>query len=197
MTKNTNKKRRTFEAAKDSRDQGDEMINVEVDHIANEPLHTEPPILNETIHNEARQTESPLILNETIHNETPPASSQNIQAFQERETIKHDTMGQDMTDITPDPEPEVSSSANFQGILLSHMEEFAGILNYHYNITQQSWKMQLDNINSIYKNQWDNLPKKDAHTLLPVGIKVISNQELKMLAWLEDLEMEGEFYLCE
>ncbi|MBW0478979.1 hypothetical protein O181_018694 [Austropuccinia psidii MF-1] len=39
----TKKKRRTFEAAKDSQDQGDEMINVEVDHIDNEPLHTEPP----------------------------------------------------------------------------------------------------------------------------------------------------------
>ncbi|MBW0510576.1 hypothetical protein O181_050291 [Austropuccinia psidii MF-1] len=57
-TKKTNKKRRTFEAAKDSWDQGDEMINVEVGHIDNEPLHTE----------------SPPILNETIHDETPPAS---------------------------------------------------------------------------------------------------------------------------
>ena len=42
-TKKTNKKRRTFEAAKDSWDQGDEMINVEVDHIDNEPPHAEPP----------------------------------------------------------------------------------------------------------------------------------------------------------
>ncbi|MBW0566715.1 hypothetical protein O181_106430 [Austropuccinia psidii MF-1] len=42
-TKKTNKKRHTFEAAKDSWDQGDEMINVEVDHIDNEPPHTEPP----------------------------------------------------------------------------------------------------------------------------------------------------------
>ncbi|MBW0591500.1 hypothetical protein O181_131215 [Austropuccinia psidii MF-1] len=102
------------------------MINVEVDHIDNEPLHMESfPILNETIHDEAPHTESPLILNETIHDETPPASPQNIQAFQERETIKHDTMGQDMTDIIPDPEPKVSSSANFQGIFLCRMEEFA------------------------------------------------------------------------
>ncbi|MBW0486562.1 hypothetical protein O181_026277, partial [Austropuccinia psidii MF-1] len=37
------KRHRTFESAKDSQDQGDEMINVEVDHIDNEPLHTEPP----------------------------------------------------------------------------------------------------------------------------------------------------------
>ncbi|MBW0496162.1 hypothetical protein O181_035877 [Austropuccinia psidii MF-1] len=103
-----------------------------------------------------------------MHDATPPAS-RNIQAFQERETIKHDTMGQDMTDIVPDPEPEVSSSANFQGIFLSRMEEFAGILNYHSNITQQSWKSRLDNINSIYKNRWDNLPTKDAHTFLPIG----------------------------
>ncbi|MBW0463576.1 hypothetical protein O181_003291 [Austropuccinia psidii MF-1] len=125
MPQKTNKKRRIFEAAKDSWDQGDEMIN--------EPLHTE----------------SPPILNEAIHDETPPASPQNIQAFQERETIKHDTMGQDMTDIIPDPEPEVSLSANFQGIFLSCMEEFSGILNYHSNITQQSWKRGLDNINSI------------------------------------------------
>ncbi|MBW0521078.1 hypothetical protein O181_060793 [Austropuccinia psidii MF-1] len=71
------------------------------------------------------------------------------------------------------------------------MEEFGDILNYHSNITQQSWKRELDNINRIYKNRWDNLPKKDAHKFLPVGIKVISNQELKMLAWLEDLEMAG------
>ncbi|MBW0538284.1 hypothetical protein O181_077999 [Austropuccinia psidii MF-1] len=42
-TKKTNKKRRTFEATKDSRDQGDEMINVEVGHIDNQPLHTESP----------------------------------------------------------------------------------------------------------------------------------------------------------
>ncbi|MBW0552031.1 hypothetical protein O181_091746 [Austropuccinia psidii MF-1] len=74
-TKKTNKKHCTFEAAKDSRDQGDEMINVEVGHIDNQPLHTEsPPILNETIHDEPPHTESPPILNETIHDETPPAS---------------------------------------------------------------------------------------------------------------------------
>ncbi|MBW0577377.1 hypothetical protein O181_117092 [Austropuccinia psidii MF-1] len=176
----TNKKHCTFEAAKDSGDLGDEMLNFEVGHIDHQPLHTE----------------SPPILNKTIHDETPPTSPQNIQAFQERETIKHDTMGRGMTDIIPDPEPEVSSSANFQGIFLSHMEEFGDILNYHSNITQKSWKRGLDNINRIYKNQWDNLPTKDAHTFLPVGIKVISNQELKMLAWLEDLEMAGEFYLC-
>ncbi|MBW0508485.1 hypothetical protein O181_048200 [Austropuccinia psidii MF-1] len=42
-TKKTNKKCLTFEGAKDSRDQGDDMINVEVDHIDNEPLHTESP----------------------------------------------------------------------------------------------------------------------------------------------------------
>ncbi|MBW0480380.1 hypothetical protein O181_020095 [Austropuccinia psidii MF-1] len=96
------------EYAKDFQDQGDEMINVEVGHIDNQPPHTEsPPILNETIHDEAPHTESPPILNEKIHDETPPASPQNIQAFQERETIKHDTMGQDMIDIVPDPEPKV------------------------------------------------------------------------------------------
>ncbi|MBW0541242.1 hypothetical protein O181_080957 [Austropuccinia psidii MF-1] len=107
-TKKTNKKRRTFEAAKDSRDQGDDMINVELDHIDNEPPHTErPPILNET-----------------IHNETPPASAGNIQAFQERKTITQNKMGQDMTDIMPDLEPKVSSSDSFQGIFLSHIEEF-------------------------------------------------------------------------
>ncbi|MBW0511434.1 hypothetical protein O181_051149 [Austropuccinia psidii MF-1] len=42
-TKKTNKKHRTFEVTKHSLDQGDEMINVEVDHIDNEPPHTEPP----------------------------------------------------------------------------------------------------------------------------------------------------------
>ena len=129
-----------------------------------------------------------------MHDATPPASPRNIQAFQERETIKHDTMGRDMTDIIPDAEPEVSSAANFQGIFLSRMEEFAGILNYHSNITQQSWKRGLDNINRIYKNRWDNLPTKDAQTFLPVGIKVISNRDLKMSAWLQDLEMAGEFF---
>ncbi|MBW0581968.1 hypothetical protein O181_121683 [Austropuccinia psidii MF-1] len=93
-TKKTNKKHRTFEAAIDSWDQGDEMINVEGDRIDNELPYTEPPpILNETIHDEAPHTESPPIPNETIHDETPPASPRNIQAFQERETIKHDTMG--------------------------------------------------------------------------------------------------------
>ncbi|MBW0561326.1 hypothetical protein O181_101041 [Austropuccinia psidii MF-1] len=40
---NFNKKPHTFEATKDSRDQGDDMINVEVDHIDNEPPHTESP----------------------------------------------------------------------------------------------------------------------------------------------------------
>ncbi|MBW0491256.1 hypothetical protein O181_030971 [Austropuccinia psidii MF-1] len=140
-TKKTNKKCHTFEDSKDGPNQGDEMINDEVDHIDNEPPHTK----------------SPPILNETIDNETPPASPQNIQAFHERETIKHDTMGQDMTDIIPDPEPKVPSSANFQGICLARIEEFRDILNYHSNITQESWKRGLDNINSIYKNQWDNL----------------------------------------
>ncbi|MBW0582992.1 hypothetical protein O181_122707 [Austropuccinia psidii MF-1] len=42
-TKKTSKKRRTFEAAKDSLDQGDDMINVVVDHIDKEPPHTESP----------------------------------------------------------------------------------------------------------------------------------------------------------
>ncbi|MBW0557817.1 hypothetical protein O181_097532 [Austropuccinia psidii MF-1] len=77
-TKKTNKKCHTFEGAKDSQDQGDDMITVEVDHI------------------------------ETIHDGTSPASPQNIQDLQERETVKHDIM--------PDPEPKVSSCANFQGI---------------------------------------------------------------------------------
>ncbi|MBW0593436.1 hypothetical protein O181_133151 [Austropuccinia psidii MF-1] len=131
-TKKTNRKRHTFEA----RDQGDNMINVEVDHIYNEPPHTE----------------SPPILNETIHDETPPASPQNIQAFQERETIKNDTMGQDRTNMMPDPEPKVSSSPDVQGIFLSHIEEFGEILNSHSNITQESWKRGLDNINSVYKS---------------------------------------------
>ncbi|MBW0497212.1 hypothetical protein O181_036927 [Austropuccinia psidii MF-1] len=109
-----------FEGAKYSRDQGDEVINVEVGHIDNQPLHTESQrVLNQTIQDEPPHTESPPIHNETIHDETPPASPQNIQAFQKRETIKHDTMGQDMTDIIPDPEPKVSSSANFKGIFLS------------------------------------------------------------------------------
>ncbi|MBW0524042.1 hypothetical protein O181_063757 [Austropuccinia psidii MF-1] len=84
-----------------------------------------------------RILKAPPILNETSHDETPPASPQNIEAFQERETIKHDTMGQDMTDITPDPEPKVSSSANFQGIFLSRIEECGYIFNYHSNITQE------------------------------------------------------------
>ncbi|MBW0552182.1 hypothetical protein O181_091897, partial [Austropuccinia psidii MF-1] len=118
-TKKTNKKRHTFEAAKDAWDQGDDMINFEVDHIGNEPPHTE----------------SPPILNETIHDEIPPDSPQNIKDSQERETIKHDTMGQDMTDIMPDPEPKVSSSTNLQGIFFSPIEEFVYILNYHSNIT--------------------------------------------------------------
>ncbi|MBW0543764.1 hypothetical protein O181_083479 [Austropuccinia psidii MF-1] len=160
---------------KDARDQGDDMINVEVEHIDNKPLHTE----------------SPPILDETIHDETPPTSPQNIQAFQERETIKHDTMGQDMTDIMPDPQPKVSSSPNVQGEFLSRIEEFGDILTYHSNITQESWKRGLYNINSIYKNKWENLPTNDADTFLPIGIKVISNQELRMLAWLEELEIEG------
>ncbi|MBW0480535.1 hypothetical protein O181_020250 [Austropuccinia psidii MF-1] len=99
-TKKPKKKHRTFEAAKDSPDQGDEMINFDVDHIDNKPLHTE----------------SCPIINEEIHDETPLASPQNIQAFQEQEKIKHDTMGQYMTDIMPDPEPKVSSSPNVQGI---------------------------------------------------------------------------------
>ncbi|MBW0487907.1 hypothetical protein O181_027622 [Austropuccinia psidii MF-1] len=120
-TKKTNKNLCTFEVAKDSRNQGDDMINVEVDHIDNEPPHTE----------------SPPILSETIHDETPATSPQSTQAFQERETIKDDTMGQGMTDMMPDPEPEVSSSTNVQGIFLSQIEEFGDILNYHSNITQE------------------------------------------------------------
>ncbi|MBW0485506.1 hypothetical protein O181_025221 [Austropuccinia psidii MF-1] len=130
------------------------------------------------------------ILNEAIHDETPPTSPQNIEAFQEREIIKHDTMGQDMTDIVPDPEPEVSYSANFQGIFLSRIEEFGEILNYHSNITQQSWERGLDNINSIYKNRWDNLPTHDADTFLLVGIKVISNPELKCWYGLRSLRLQ-------
>ncbi|MBW0562047.1 hypothetical protein O181_101762 [Austropuccinia psidii MF-1] len=42
-TKKTNKKHCTFEAAKDSLDQGEEVINVEVGHIDNQPPHTESP----------------------------------------------------------------------------------------------------------------------------------------------------------
>ncbi|MBW0573194.1 hypothetical protein O181_112909 [Austropuccinia psidii MF-1] len=120
-SKKTNKKHHTFEAAKDAWDQGDDMINVELDHIDNGPLHTE----------------SRSIFNETIHNEILPASPQNIQAFQERETIKNDTMGQDMTDVMPDPEPKVSFSANMQGRFLSRNKDFGYVLNSHLNITQE------------------------------------------------------------
>ncbi|MBW0497038.1 hypothetical protein O181_036753 [Austropuccinia psidii MF-1] len=59
-TKKTKKKRHTFEAAKDSPDQGDDMINIEVGHIDNQPPHSEsPPIPNETIYYEPPHTESP------------------------------------------------------------------------------------------------------------------------------------------
>ncbi|MBW0486746.1 hypothetical protein O181_026461 [Austropuccinia psidii MF-1] len=179
--KKTKKKFHNFEAEKYSWDKVDETINVEVYHNDNEPPHTErPPVLNET-----------------IHDETLPAYPRNIQEFQEREEIKHDTMGQDMIDIMPDPEPKVSSSGNYQAIFLSHIEKFGDILNYHLNITQESWKRGLDNINRIYKNKWKNISTNDAYTFLPVGIKVISNQELKMPAWLEELEIASDFYLCE
>ncbi|MBW0570427.1 hypothetical protein O181_110142 [Austropuccinia psidii MF-1] len=40
---NANKNHHTFEEAKHSRDQGDDMINVEVDHMDNEPLNTDSP----------------------------------------------------------------------------------------------------------------------------------------------------------
>ncbi|MBW0498265.1 hypothetical protein O181_037980 [Austropuccinia psidii MF-1] len=100
-------------------------------------------------------------------------------------------MGQDMTDIMPEPEPKVLSSPNDKVIFLSHIEEFGEILTYNSNITQESWKRGIDNINSIYKNQWDNLPTNDSETFLPIVIKVISSQELKMLAWLEELEISG------
>ncbi|MBW0467883.1 hypothetical protein O181_007598 [Austropuccinia psidii MF-1] len=66
----------TFEATEDSLDQGDNTINVEVDHNDNAPPHTESPVLNET-----------------IHDRTPPTSPQNIQPLQEREKIQDDTMG--------------------------------------------------------------------------------------------------------
>ncbi|MBW0481313.1 hypothetical protein O181_021028 [Austropuccinia psidii MF-1] len=42
-TKKTNKKSHTFESAKDSWDQVDDIINVEVAHIDGESLHTESP----------------------------------------------------------------------------------------------------------------------------------------------------------
>ncbi|MBW0496702.1 hypothetical protein O181_036417 [Austropuccinia psidii MF-1] len=112
-----------------------------------------------------------------------------LKLFKKGRQLKSDTMGQDMMDIMPDPEPEVSSTPNFQGIFLSCIEDVGDVLNYHSNITQESWKRGLDNINSIYKNRWGNLPTNDAETFLPVGIKVISNQDLKMLAWLEELEI--------
>ncbi|MBW0486228.1 hypothetical protein O181_025943 [Austropuccinia psidii MF-1] len=112
------------------------MINVEVDLIENEFPHTE----------------NPPVLNETIHDENPPTSPCKMKAFQERETIKHDTMGQHMTDIIPDPEPKVSSSINFRGIFFSDIEELGNIVHYHSNITQESWKRWLYNINSIYRN---------------------------------------------
>ncbi|MBW0556304.1 hypothetical protein O181_096019 [Austropuccinia psidii MF-1] len=51
--KKNNKRHCTFEASKDSWDQGDDIINVEVDHNDNKHPHTEtPPVLNETIYDE-------------------------------------------------------------------------------------------------------------------------------------------------
>ncbi|MBW0520101.1 hypothetical protein O181_059816 [Austropuccinia psidii MF-1] len=121
-TKKNNKRHHTFEATKDSWDQGEDIINVEVYHNDNELLYTV----------------TPPVLNETIHDETPPSSPQNIQAFQEREEIKDDTMGQeDITVIMSEPDPKVSSLTNVQGILLFCIEEFGEILNYHSNITQE------------------------------------------------------------
>ncbi|MBW0489192.1 hypothetical protein O181_028907 [Austropuccinia psidii MF-1] len=75
------------------------------------------------------------VLNETIHDEIPPTSPKNIKTFQEREKIQHDTM--------PDPESKVSSSANDQAIFSSHIDDFGDILNYHSNISQESWKRAL------------------------------------------------------
>ncbi|MBW0532548.1 hypothetical protein O181_072263 [Austropuccinia psidii MF-1] len=103
---NSTKKHCTFEATKDSWHQVDDIINLEVDHIDDEPPHTE----------------SAPILNKTIQPETPPTSPLNIEYFHKREEIQHDKLEQDMTDIIPDPEPKVSTSANFQGIFLSRIE---------------------------------------------------------------------------
>ncbi|MBW0539046.1 hypothetical protein O181_078761 [Austropuccinia psidii MF-1] len=135
------------------------MINVEVGHTDNQPPHTESP---------------PYSMKQSMMKPLPPLV-EIFKPFKKGRQLIHDTMGQDMTDIIPDPESKVSSSASFEGIFLSRMEELGDTLNYHSNITQQSWKRELDNINRIYKNCWDNLATEDAHTFLPLGIKVISN----------------------
>ncbi|MBW0486836.1 hypothetical protein O181_026551 [Austropuccinia psidii MF-1] len=70
-------KKCTFEATKDSLDEVVDIIDLEVDHNDNE----------------GPQAETAKALKKTIQNETPPSSPQNIQASQENEKLKHDTMG--------------------------------------------------------------------------------------------------------
>ncbi|MBW0530769.1 hypothetical protein O181_070484 [Austropuccinia psidii MF-1] len=102
-----------------------------------------------------------------------------------------------MNNIVPQPEPKVSTSANDQGYFLSRIAELGESLSYNSNITQESFNRVIDNINNIYKNKWDSLQKNDVNKFLTAGIKVINNQELEISAWLEELDIESEFYLCE
>ncbi|MBW0468514.1 hypothetical protein O181_008229 [Austropuccinia psidii MF-1] len=103
-----NKKCHNFEAERDSLKQGDYSVNSEV----------------ENNNNEGPQTETSL------------TSTKNIQASQESEKLKNDTMDQDMSDIVLEPEPKLSTSASDEGRFLPCIEEFEEILNYHFNITK-------------------------------------------------------------
>ncbi|MBW0539015.1 hypothetical protein O181_078730 [Austropuccinia psidii MF-1] len=76
----------------------------------------DPPVLPELDHNdnECPPTETSPVLNETIHDETFSASPKDIQAFEEREEVKDNKMGQeDITAIIPEPDPKGSAFANF------------------------------------------------------------------------------------
>ncbi|MBW0484741.1 hypothetical protein O181_024456 [Austropuccinia psidii MF-1] len=118
---------------KDSLVQCNDVINIEVDHN----------------YNEDQQIETHLALKECIQAETPPSSLEDTQECQENEKLKNDTMGEDITDIISEPEPEESTSANDQGMFSACIPDFGNILNYYSNITQESWKVGLDDINSI------------------------------------------------
>ncbi|MBW0484202.1 hypothetical protein O181_023917 [Austropuccinia psidii MF-1] len=88
--------------------------------------------------------------------------------------------GENSSTISP-LEPILSPSKRItKGLFLMHAQEFQAILDIHSVITRDQWTTELSYIHILYRNWNANLHEDEGGIIFPVGIKVISNRDMRI-----------------
>ncbi|MBW0473130.1 hypothetical protein O181_012845 [Austropuccinia psidii MF-1] len=103
--------------------------------------------------------------------------------------------GENNSTISP-LEPVTSLSKQIpEGLFFMHSQEFQAILDMYSVINRDQWQAELSSINILYRN-WNSKFHEDEHGMFfPVGIKLVSNRDMRMSVWIDELERCGKLYI--